>query len=118
MKRLLVVDDDSDVREIVCYALSHEGYDVLGLENGKKALDYLIVLEPENYPGLIIIDSLMPEMDGLSFIQHVKSDFPDTLATIPLPLSSARHTTVSGVESLSKPLDLDQLLLTVKRLYH
>ncbi|MCK4824036.1 response regulator, partial [bacterium] len=60
-KTILVVDDMSQIRNILRFNLKKEGYNVILAENGKEALDYAF---GENPPDLIILDIMMPKMDG------------------------------------------------------
>ncbi len=118
-KSVYVVDDDDDVREVLLYALEHEGYVVTAFTNGLSALNFLKKLSLDNYPGLIILDYHMPEMDGVTFINTVKKDFPQTLGSIPLAICTAeddcRKTSSLPKEviQLNKPMSLDDLLKVV-----
>lgn len=123
-KSVYIVDDDEDVREIMLYALEHEGYLVKSFPNGYVALENLKNLSPESYPGLIILDFHMPEMDGVTFIKTIKRDFAKTLGTIPMAISTAEndatHTKTLPIEviKLNKPMDLDDLLKVVNSHCH
>lgn len=61
LHRILVVDDDSDITELLSYNLKKEGYDVKTANDGKKAIEVAKEFEPE----LIILDIMMPELDGI-----------------------------------------------------
>lgn len=117
MKSILVIDDDIDIREVLVFALESEGFTVSSAENGRIGLNTLLQANPAEYPGLIIVDYLMPEMDGLEFIKTIKTEHADNLGKIPVIISSAMGTAVSeevehleGVIKLFKPMDLDDLL--------
>jgi DNA-binding response OmpR family regulator len=118
MKPVVIIDDDPDIREIFQYALEEEGFEVQSFSNGKKALE--VLSKTNETPGLIIIDYLMPEMDGVTFIKELKEKFPSTLGMVPLAISSAMGSLsdkLSNVENLSyitKPIDLMDLLKLVK----
>lgn len=120
MKTVFVIDDDDDVREVISFALSDEGFSVICAENGKVALDKLLALNEKDYPDLIIVDNIMPEMDGVTFIHELKEHFSDTLGKIPVALSSALGTVDPSLEKfkelkvLYKPMNLEDLLTTVK----
>ena len=60
-EKILIVDDEADILEIVGYNLKKEGFEVLTAENGKQAIEIAI----EEKPSLIILDVMMPEMDGM-----------------------------------------------------
>lgn len=116
MKKILVIDDDEDVRDVIVFALSSDGFDVVPAINGVDALNFLNNLNSNEYPDFIIVDNLMPEMDGVTFIHEVKEKYPDTLGKIPLALSSAMGTVDPSLEKFSdliilhKPMDLNDLL--------
>ena len=75
--RILLVDDEPDVIEIIKYNLDQEGYNVMTASNGKEALKKA----QKNTPHLIIIDVMMPEMDGIEACEQLRSDttFNDTI---------------------------------------
>ena len=60
-KKILLVDDEPDILEIIGYSLNKEGFKVVTAENGKKAIEVAL---KEN-PDLIILDVMMPELDGM-----------------------------------------------------
>ncbi len=79
---VLVVDDDRTTRDILRRMLEREGWAVTEAENGRVALDRMA----ENQPGLILLDLMMPEMDGLEFIEEMRghqewSDVPVVVVT-------------------------------------
>ena len=78
MKRVLVVDDEPDVRFILSHILQREGYEVDLAINGAAALERV----QGAHPDLVITDLMMPVMDGNELVQQLRSD-PDT-ATIPI----------------------------------
>jgi CheY-like chemotaxis protein len=116
-RSILVVDDDADVRESVTDALEEEGYRVVSASNGKHALRLL--RDERLRPDLILLDMMMPEMDGWGFRREQQND-PE-LASIPvivftaygLPRDTAQQLQVAGF--LKKPLRLDDLLSTLAR---
>lgn len=115
-----LVDDDDDVRDVMGFALENEGISSMAFENGRIALEKLKQLKPNEYPCLLIVDYLMPEMDGLTFVQTVHRDHSSSIARIPMYLSSAIDSFGSdvhipeGVKVIGKPLDLDDFLDIVK----
>lgn len=78
MTRVLVVDDEPDVRFILRLILEREGYEVDAAINGAVALECV----KEAHPDLVITDLMMPVMDGNELVERLRSD-PDT-ATIPI----------------------------------
>jgi two-component system, OmpR family, response regulator CpxR len=109
-RRILVVDDDAAIREVVAEVLRDAGYDVVGAANGEQALR-LLRQEPE--PQLVLLDLMMPVMSGWEVLEHLQSSGElERIAVVVVSAMSA-----PGVsEHLAKPLDLDTLLTTVRRL--
>ena len=110
-----VVDDDADIREIVKDVLSFEGYDVVAAGDGESALE-LLRSRGRDY-GLILLDLMMPHMNGWEFRRKQLED--PGLASIPVVLltgaGNAAKTTddlrVAG--TIEKPVDLEALLAKV-----
>ncbi|MGE4357308.1 MAG: response regulator [Candidatus Omnitrophota bacterium] len=69
-KKILVVDDEEDIREVVKSRLISQGYDVLTAENGLMALS----LARREKPDLIILDIMMPNMDGYTTLKELRKD--------------------------------------------
>lgn len=112
---VLVVDDDDDLRATLRELLAEEGYAVYEAENGAQALDRL---RDARRVAVVLLDLMMPVMDGLQFRRAQRQDA--AIATIPVVLMTASQLTeqVNQVEadaSLQKPVTLDQLLATVSR---
>lgn len=120
MKPIVVIDDDHDVRDVIVFALENDGFSVSSYENGREGLDALNEMKTESLPGLIIVDYLMPEMDGVTFINQIKNSFPK-LANIPVAISSAMGAMNSSIIKdndiilLHKPMDLDDLLKVARQ---
>ncbi len=117
MKSVLIVEDDFEIRSTLCDVLNSEGYDVLGAENGQIALDLLN--NSEKLPGLIIVDLMMPIMDGYEFRNHQLKN--EKFSSIPTVLFSAdgqlpHKAQAAGItEFIRKPIDLDDLYSLVKK---
>lgn len=113
---VLIVEDDFDVRDTLGMTLEAEGYRVEGAANGQEAIERLQRADP---PCLILLDLMMPVMDGWEFRAAQLRD--PTLARIPVVVISAdgsvaRKASALGVAGyLRKPLDFDALLQTVRR---
>jgi CheY-like chemotaxis protein len=112
-KTILLVEDDIDVRATVCELLAEEGYSVVTARNGAEALHYL--KKTTMLPQLILLDLLMPVMDGWQFRAEQKRD--GRLSTIPVVVYSAHGTRqpIDAVAILAKPVGLTELLDTVGR---
>ncbi len=77
MKTILIIDDEIDIRDILSYNLKKEGFNVLTAENGKEG----ILIAKETKPDLILLDVMMPEMDGIEVCEILKST-PETENTL------------------------------------
>ncbi len=114
-RTLLVVEDDADIREALDGLLSMEGFRVTGCSNGREALDWLR-MSPK--PDLILLDLMMPVMDGWQFRVAQKDD-PE-LSTIPVLAlsadSTAKAAAIDAEAYLKKPVDYDTLIATIDRL--
>lgn len=115
MKRILVVDDDPDIRETLAELLQEEGYAVTSAAHGAEALS---ALRTDPRPGLILLDLMMPIMDGWQFRAEQKKD-PE-LASIPVVVISATGrdefvSSLGAAQFLKKPINLEQLLAAVEQ---
>jgi CheY-like chemotaxis protein len=112
-ERILIVDDDESIREIVSICLSDEGYQVFEAPNGQVAFDALGELRPD----LILLDLRMPVMDGWEFARRYRA-LPGPHAPIVAfvaaldPEQESADIQTDGV--ISKPFDLDELLEAVR----
>lgn len=113
---VLIVEDDPDQRDAVTLALEGEGYTVVRASTGLEALELLL---GGTRPCMILLDLMMPEMDGVQFRdEQLKSD---ELARIPVVVLSAfgqatRAKYLQVAEYLRKPVELDRLLSVVERI--
>ena len=114
--KIVVIEDEPDILEIVSYNLKREGYSVVGVDRGDAALN---IIRNES-PNLIILDLMLPGMDGLSICQQMKSD--PIVRDIPIIIVSAKgeeSDIVIGLELgaddyLAKPFSPRELLARVK----
>ena len=110
--RVLVVEDDADLREMMAQLLTLEGFQAATASNGREALQYL----KGRHPDVILLDLMMPVMDGWEFRRQQRAD-PD-LAQVPvIVLSALDQARASGLDPdafLKKPLDFDRLLQLVR----
>lgn len=115
---ILVVEDDFDIRDTLAQILEAEGYIVSGAANGLEALE-LLRRDGAGAPALILLDLMMPVMNGWQFRAEQLQD--PKLASIPVVVISADasvHQKAASIEAagfLKKPVQLDTLLETVGR---
>jgi CheY-like chemotaxis protein len=111
---ILIVEDDSDLREMMEQLLTLEGYTAATAANGREALEYL---RRSGAPDLILLDLMMPVMDGWEFRREQERD--PQLASVPVVVLSAldqqRARDIGANAFLKKPLDFDRLLTLVRQ---
>ncbi|MCH8496057.1 MAG: response regulator transcription factor [Balneolales bacterium] len=113
---ILIVDDERDLLDLIEYNLEKEGYDVLKAENGQEG----IRLAKKHHPDLIILDVMMPKMNGIEVIRELKYD--RELKFKPVIFLTARSdekTELEGLELgaddyLAKPISTAKLLSRIK----
>jgi CheY-like chemotaxis protein len=114
---ILVVDDDADIRGTIADILGEAGYAVKSAANGREALELIQSRSPA--PALILLDLMMPELDGWGFMAALRRirELPE----IPVVLFSAHADVGAAASSLDvagfvkKPIRLDELLAAVER---
>lgn len=116
MFNILVVEDNKDLRELLCDALTGEGYRAFSSSDGNEALKRL----DETFVDLIIADIMMPNMDGLQLTKELRRAGIDT----PILIVTARDDyetlqsgfTLGADDYMVKPVNVNELLLRVKAL--
>ena len=115
-EKILIVDDEADIAEILAYNLKKEGFEVLTAENGKKAIEIAI----EERPSLIILDVMMPEMDGMETCYQMRNipALQDTLITF-LSARGEDYSQIAGFDAgaddyITKPVKPRVLVSKVK----
>jgi putative nucleotidyltransferase with HDIG domain len=114
-KRILVVDDEEAIREVVSTMLQAQGYDCATAANGLVAQAYLEL----NSPDLVLSDMVMPEMDGIRLLGWLRQHDPD----VPVIIVTAMHDIATALEAIRrgaydyilKPFEKNQLFLSVRR---
>ena len=115
-KRLLVVDDDDEIRELLEFDLSHSGYSVDTACDGMDGLNKAVT----NSYDLVLLDVMMPKMNGFDVCKNLRKAKPD----IPVLLLTAKGTITDKTQGfdcgaddyLVKPFDIQEVLLRVKAL--
>ena len=111
--KVLVVDDEQDIRELLKFYLNKEGYEVLEAGDGEEALN---IFENE-YVDLGIIDVMMPKMDGFELVENMKEfkDVPCIMLTAKGESKDKLRGFSSGVDDyVVKPFDPNELMARVK----
>lgn len=117
-RSVLFVEDDPALRETVTEVLEEEGYQVMSVTNGAEGLQ---LLENGSQPGLILLDLMMPTMNGWEFYNQLQQQ--PQHASIPVVVLSAvaefqrRRGKLDVAEILPKPIDISRLLAAVDRAY-
>jgi two-component system, OmpR family, alkaline phosphatase synthesis response regulator PhoP len=116
--RILLVDDEPDILEIVGYNLAQEGYQIFTAENGKEAVESA----KKNQPNLIIMDVMMPEMDGIEACEIIRKipELTQTIITF-LTARSEDYSMLAGFDVgaddyIAKPIKPKVLVSKVKAL--
>ena len=116
MVNILVVEDDKHTRKLLETILKREGYSVLKAEDGIKAMEVL----DNHHVDLIILDIMMPNMDGYEFAQELREAdcmIPILMATAKqLPEDKKRGFIVGTDDYMTKPIDTEEMLLRIKAL--
>jgi len=117
-QKILLVDDEPDILEIIGFNLEREGYEVFTAPNGRKALE----LARKQKPDLVLLDVMMPEMDGMDACRELREDpnLKDTLIAF-LTARNEDYSQIAGFDAgaddyISKPIKPRVLVSRVKAL--
>ena len=118
--KILVIDDEVSVRHLLQVMLSTEGYDAVLAANGAEGLQ----MAHEHKPHLIILDWMMPILDGLATLQALRNDA--ATADIPVVMLTARQGDSPMAQAMlhgadfyiTKPFDAEEMLAVVRRFTH
>lgn len=113
---ILVVDDEQDLLDLIEYNLKKEGFDVLKAEDGKEGIE----MARKHNPSLVLLDIMMPKMDGLEVVERIRDD--EKLKHIPIIFLTARgdeKTEVEGLDKggddyITKPISTTKLISRIK----
>lgn len=115
MRRVLVADDEENMRWAMARALTRAGYEVAVAENGQAALEYIRTERPD----LALLDLKMPKMNGIEVLREAKAIFPEIFVII----MTAHGDTTTAIEAMKlgaydyllKPFDIEELLMAVAK---
>jgi DNA-binding response OmpR family regulator len=118
MAKILIADDEKDIRDLITFTLKFAGYDVVACGDGQEALN----AAPQVMPDLILMDVRMPRMTGYEACQKMKLD--DRIKNIPVVFLSAKGQeaeiqtglNMGATEYLLKPFAPDELISRVREL--
>ena len=126
LHKILTVDDDNDIRMVAALVLKKKGgFDVTSKPSGQDALDYLEGLADEALPDLIMLDVMMPEMDGPQTLEKIREKAPHPVANIPVIFMTAkcqpdeveRLINLGAVNVIPKPFDSSTLANQVQEIW-
>jgi len=118
MRTVLIVDDEQDILDLIAFNLRQDGFSVLTADNGLAAIDLLV----KKHPDLVILDLMMPSMDGLEVCRRIRKN-PET-SQIPVIMLTAKSDTMDKVigleigadDYLTKPFHVRELLARIRSL--
>jgi CheY-like chemotaxis protein len=108
MGPLLIVEDEGAIRETLTEIVAKDGREIVTASDGQEALERLTEVPR---PCLILLDLMMPRMNGWEFLQRKSAD--PSLADIPTIVLSGSHRPAGAMHQLAKPLDVERLLALV-----
>jgi CheY-like chemotaxis protein len=113
-KTVLLAEDDVEIRDILQDLLEAEGYDVVPASHGRQALEFLEGVRGGKLPDLVVLDLMMPLVDGVQVLKAMKDD--PQLSNIPVVVLSAvaKERPVGASAFLRKPIPLQKLFDTIR----
>ena len=116
MFKILIAEDDAELRQLFTHVLNKNGYDVTGVDNGKKALDALT----NDYYDMVISDIMMPVMDGYELVRslrEINQTIPVMMITAKEAFDDMRMGFLSGSDDyMVKPFSIKELLFRISAL--
>lgn len=106
-RRVLVVDDDPDIRELLVSVLTDDGYEAMAAKDGREALAVL-----DRWPAdVVVLDLMMPVMDGWTFAERMREKWSIPIVVLSAATDLARHAgRVGAADVVPKPFDIEMLL--------
>lgn len=120
-KKIVIVDDDEDLLSALTVIFESEGFEVHGFTLGKEALKYLLPEEHLNSCSLLILDRLLPDMDGLEILSTLNARNPSHCPVFILSLLSSDKDVLSGLKTgaadyITKPFNLEVFTEKAKKI--
>ncbi|MBT9537192.1 MAG: sigma-54-dependent Fis family transcriptional regulator [Nitrospirae bacterium] len=117
MEKILIVDDDKDMRDILSDIIKLEGYEAITADDGRKALKKIRMHSPD----LVLLDIRLPEMDGMKVLEEIKKIDKDLIAIMLTAyggVKDAVHSMKLGAfDYITKPFDNEEIVLNIKRAF-
>jgi len=111
MERILVVEDDIGIQDILNYTISNEGYEVISCGTGKEALNIVETFKP----NLIIIDLILPDISGFNLCRVFSTSYPIIIISAKNDMMDKLDGLTLGADDyITKPLDIREALLKIK----
>jgi two-component system, OmpR family, phosphate regulon response regulator PhoB len=118
MAHILIVEDEPDIRKMVCFALKNASYETTEAENSEQALRLIV----DKRPDLIIVDWMLPDMSGIKLIRRIRQrEVNQQTPVIMLTARSEEEDKVNGLDAgaddyMTKPVSIRELLARIKAL--
>jgi CheY-like chemotaxis protein len=114
-QKILIVEDNFDIRSTLVEILNLEGHPTIEASNGAVALQY-IKNDKNPKPSMVLLDMMMPVMDGRAFLDALKEDPKNALVPVIIISAVADKVDTSGAnECLGKPMDINDLLNVIEK---
>lgn len=118
MKKILLVDDEPNIVMALEYALQKKGYEVHIARDGEEALSIF----ESNKPCLVILDIMMPKMDGFEVLEHIKKDETETSKVIFLSAKNKKEDIQKGLDAgaedyFTKPFSTKKLIEKIQSIF-
>lgn len=117
MSRILIVEDDLDVRDWIAHCMLHDGYEIRGVTDGRR-LQALHEEQPDYRPDLVLMDYALPDIDGVELLGELHGFWPDVPAvfvTVQWTGEIIERIAATGYERIAKPFNPDDLRAAARR---
>lgn len=119
-RTVYIAEDDEDVRQLLTFKLTQNGFDVTQFPDGEACVEHL--QERTKVPNIVVLDVMMPRMDGLQVLEVIRED--DTLCELPVLMLTARsreEDVVKGFKQgatdyVTKPFSPNEVVARIERL--
>jgi DNA-binding response OmpR family regulator len=120
-KKIVIVDDDNDLLRLLAAAFKAQNFEVKAISSGQEAMNYLMDEKNTLDIQLIILDRLLPDMDGMDIMRTFRQKFADKIPILILSVLSAEKDVTEGLEKgavdyISKPFSIHVFMQKVKKL--